>query len=307
VFFILRLRNWKYKLINNTFKVLKISMQINNTKPNFSIHSNNKGLSLEKPVVMGILNLTPDSFYDGGKYKNEQAIEDKLAYMIDSGASIIDIGAASAKPGSNLVDTKIEQKRLAPILSLIKNYPSTFFSIDTYNSETVKFACDFGIDIINDISSGNIDSKMIETVAALGKPYITMHMQGEPENMQVSPSYVHVTKEVLQFFEHKIEALKKAGIHEIILDVGFGFGKTIAHNYQLLKELDLFESIGYPILVGLSRKGMIYNVLETTPEFALNGTTALNMVALQNGAKILRVHDVKEAMECVKLFQAYNN
>jgi dihydropteroate synthase len=282
-------------------------MQINNTKANFSIHSNNKVLSLEKPVVMGILNLTPDSFYDGGKYKNEQEIEGKLSYMIDCGASIIDIGAASSKPGSTLIDSKTEQIRLAPILSLLKKYPNTFFSIDTYNAETVKFGCDFGIDIINDISSGNIDSKMIETVAAIGKPYITMHMQGYPETMQANPIYEHVTKEVLRFFEHKIKELKSAGIHEIILDVGFGFGKTVAHNYQLLRELDLFESIGYPILAGFSRKGMIYKVLETTPELALNGTTALNMIALQNGAKILRVHDVKEAMDCVKLFHVYNN
>jgi dihydropteroate synthase len=279
----------------------------NNTKANFSIHSNNKVLSLENPVVMGILNLTPDSFYDGGTYKNEQEIADKLADMIDCGASIIDIGAASAKPGSTLLDSKTEQIRLSPILSLLKKYPDTFFSLDTYNAETAKFGCDFGIDMINDISSGNIDSKMIKTVAKLGKPYITMHMQGRPETMQANPSYAHVTKDVLQFFEHKIKELKTAGINEIILDVGFGFGKTIAHNYQLLRELDLFESIGYPILAGLSRKGMIYKVLETTPELALNGTTALNMLALQNGAKILRVHDVKEAMDCVKLYQAYNN
>jgi dihydropteroate synthase len=307
VFFILRLRNWKYKLINNTFKVLKISMQINNTKANFSIHSNNKVLSLEKPVVMGILNLTPDSFYDGGKYKNEQEIEDKLAHMIDCGASIVDIGAASAKPGSTLIDSKTEQVRLAPMLSVLKKYPSIFYSVDTYNAETVKFACDLGVDIINDISSGNIDSKMIETVAALKKPYITMHMQGFPETMQNKPSYEHVTKEVLRFFEHKIKELKTAGIQEIILDVGFGFGKTIAHNYQLLRELDLFESVGYPIIAGLSRKSMIYKILNTSSEFALNGTTALNMLALQNGAKILRVHDVKEAVDCVKLFDAYHN
>jgi dihydropteroate synthase len=282
-------------------------MQNNNTKANFSIHSNNKVLSLEKPVVMGIINLTPDSFYDDDKQNNGQKIEDKLAMMIENGAAIIDIGAASSKPGSALVDYKTEQIRLRPILNLLKKYPDTFYSLDTYNSETVRFACDFGIDIINDISSGNIDSKMIETVAAFSKPYIAMHMQGLPLTMQEAPTYKHVTKEVLHFFEQKIKDLKTAGIHEMILDVGFGFGKTIAHNYQLLKELDLFESIGYPILAGLSRKGMIYKVLETKPELALNGTTALNMLALQNGAKILRVHDVKEAVECVKLFQAYNN
>jgi dihydropteroate synthase len=264
-------------------------------------------LSLEKPLVMGILNLTPDSFYDGGQYKNEQEIEAKLAFMITCGAAIIDIGGASSKPGSTMIDTKTEQSRLALIFNLLKKYPDTFFSLDTYNAETAKFGVDYGIDIINDISSGNIDPKMIETVAALHKPYIMMHMQGQPDTMQANPTYTNVTKDVMQFFEHKIKELKTAGIHEIILDVGFGFGKTIAHNYQLLRELDLFESIGYPILAGLSRKGMIYKVLDTTPEHALNGTTALNMLALQNGAKILRVHDVKEAVDCVKLFQAYHN
>jgi dihydropteroate synthase len=278
----------------------------NNTKPNFSIHSNNKTLNLQKPVVMGILNLTPDSFYDGGKYNSGIEISQQLEKMVKDGAKIIDIGASSAKPGSARAQPEIEQERLQLVVSELQYYPEIFFSIDTYLSETAKFAIASGFDIINDISSGTLDSKMLQTVAQLQKPYIAMHMQGEPLTMQENPQYRHVTKEVLAFFEQKIQAFKTHGIHEIILDVGFGFGKTIAHNYQLLRELDLFESIGYPILAGLSRKSMIYKVLENTPEQALNGTSALNMLALCNGAKILRVHDVREALECIRLYESYS-
>jgi dihydropteroate synthase len=278
----------------------------NNTKPNFSLHSNNKVLSLENPVIMGVLNVTPDSFYDGGKHTTTQEMMAQIGSMIEQGAKIIDIGAATSKPGSQLIDFNTERARLEPVLAQIK-YLGTdvFFSLDTYNAETAKWGCDWGIDIINDISAGQIDRQMLATVANLQKPYIAMHMQGLPENMQLAPSYTHVTKIIMAFFEERLNAFKMAGIKAIILDVGFGFGKTIEQNYQLLRELSFFESIGYPILAGLSRKSMIYKVLNTAPESALNGTSALNMLALQNGVKILRVHDVKAAVECVKLYTAY--
>jgi dihydropteroate synthase len=280
----------------------------NNTKPNFSLHSNNKALSLENPVVMGVLNITPDSFYDGGKYSTTQAVMAQITSMIDQGARIIDIGATTSKPGSQLIDFETERARLQPVLEQIKYLDAdVFFSLDTYNAETAKWGCDWGIDIINDISAGQIDQQMLATVASLQKPYIAMHMQGLPENMQQAPFYTHVTKVIMAFFEERLNAFKIAGIKEIILDVGFGFGKTIEQNYQLLRELSFFESIGYPILAGLSRKSMIYKVLDITPENALNGTSALNMLALQNGTKILRVHDVKEAVECAKLFATYKS
>ncbi len=277
-----------------------------NTKPNFSIHSNNKVLNLQKPVVMGILNLTPDSFFDGGQYQSDLAIAAQLEQMVSAGAAIIDVGPSSARPGAPRADPKVEKERLQAILKLIPNYPQVFFSIDTYLAETAAYACENGFDIINDISSGQLDAQMLATVARWQKPYIAMHMQGTPEHMQDNPIYSHVTKAILLFFEDKLKAFQAHGIQQIILDVGFGFGKTMAHNYQLLNTLSLFESIGYPILVGLSRKSMIYKLLGTSPEEALNGTTALNMLALNNGAQILRVHDVKEAVECIKLFTAYN-
>ncbi len=277
-----------------------------NTKPNFSIHTNNKDLNLRKPVVMGILNLSPDSFFDGGFYQSEVDLESRLEQMVSEGAAIIDIGASTSRPNSEMAVSKTEIERLKPVLKLLHKYPNTLFSIDTYLAETAQFACENGFDIINDISAGQIDPMMLGTVARLQKPYIAMHMQGTPTNMQVEPIYEHVTKDILFFFEEKLKQLKSEGIQQIILDVGFGFGKTLKHNYQLLNTLNLFESIGYPILVGLSRKSMIYNVLATDAERALNGTTALNMLALNNGANILRVHDVKAALECIQLFEAYN-
>jgi dihydropteroate synthase len=280
-------------------------MPFNNTKPNFKLSSNNKSLSLQKPVVMGILNLGEDSFFDGGRYSNVANAVLQIEKMVSEGAAIIDIGAASAKPGSAIVKSELEISRLSIIKEEIQKYPQVFFSVDTYNANTAVYAIDIGFDIINDISSGNIDPKMLETAADLKKPYIAMHMQGTPLHMQDNPQYVHVTKEVLAFFEEKIQTFKHKGIDQLILDLGFGFGKTVKHNYQLLREMDLFESIGYPILAGISRKSMINKVLNISAQQALNGTSALHMMALHHGASILRVHDVKEAIECIKLYEAY--
>jgi dihydropteroate synthase len=280
-------------------------MPFNNTKPNFKLSSNNKSLSLQKPVVMGILNLGEDSFFDGGRYSNVANAVLQIEKMVSEGAAIIDIGAASAKPGSAIVKSELEISRLSIIKEEIQKYPQVFFSVDTYNANTAVYAVDIGFDIINDISSGNIDPKMLETAADLKKPYIAMHMQGTPLHMQDNPQYVHVTKEVLAFFEEKIQTFKHKGIDQLILDLGFGFGKTVKHNYQLLREMDLFESIGYPILAGISRKSMINKVLNISAQQALNGTSALHMMALHHGASILRVHDVKEAIECIKLYEAY--
>ena len=251
---------------------------------------------------MGILNATEDSFYDGGKYANKQAIISRCKTMLEEGASIIDIGAQSSRPGATLIQAEQELEKLLPIIKLLKTeIPEIIISIDTFWAKTAKECIEAGAHIINDISSGEMDNKMFDTIAELQVPYIIMHMQGTPQNMQKNPTYNNVVEEVISYFEEKIKQLKAKGIAQIIIDPGFGFGKTLAHNYQLLNALEQFNQFEIPVLVGTSRKSMIYNLLDTKPNNSLNGTSITNTIALQKGASILRVHDVKEAMECIKI------
>ena len=258
--------------------------------------------STENPIIMGIVNLTKDSFYDGGRYSSEKEIILKVKSMLDEGASIIDMGAQSSRPGATKISSEEEIKKLIPIIKLLKNkFRDIIISIDTFWSNTAKECALTGADIINDISAGEIDKEMFPTIAQLNIPYIMMHMQGTPEYMQKNPSYDNIITEITDYFIYRINKLHKLGFQNIIIDPGFGFGKTIKHNYQLLNNLNSLNSLNTPILVGTSRKSMIYKVLETTPENALNGTSITNTIALQNGANILRVHDVKEAMECIKI------
>ncbi len=260
-------------------------------------------VDLSTPKVMGILNLTPDSFFDGGKFTERDSILRKLELMLHEGATFIDVGAVSSKPGAKPVSAEEEADRLLqPLRVVLEAFPGAICSIDTTNAEVAEFALKAGAAMINDITAGKGDEKMLELVAKYRVPFVAMHMQGNPQTMQQNPHYIDVVKEVLEFFAERIAACKQAGIHDVIVDPGFGFGKTKEHNYKLLKHLDVFKITGQSVLVGLSRKGMVYKTLRTDADGALNGTTALHMVALQNGAKILRVHDVKEAMECVRLW-----
>lgn len=255
------------------------------------------------PVVMGILNVTPDSFFDGGRYETEAAVIGRIHQIVEEGAGIIDIGAYSTRPGAAVVEPKEELARLASAVELVKKYyPSVPVSIDTFRSEVAReiYQC-LGEVIVNDISGGTMDPEMFGFIAQTRLPYIMMHIQGTPQTMQKNPVYGDVVKEVYRFFEERTEALRAAGTDNIILDPGFGFGKTLDHNYELMNRLDIFHQLGYPLLVGISRKSMIFRLLETTPAEALNGTTVLNTIALMKGASILRVHDVKEAVEAVKI------
>ena len=254
---------------------------------------------------MGILNLTEDSFYDGGKYNNLKKCLSHCEKMIKEGAQFIDIGVHSSKPGSDIIDPKHEKKLLLPYLEeILKEFNEVYFSIDTYNSEIAKISIEMGISIINDISAGSIDDQMFSILSKYQIPYVIMHMKGKPDVMQKKPEYNNVTKEIIDFLSKKIKHANKLGINNIIIDPGFGFGKSESHNYELLKNLRDLKKFNYPILVGLSRKSMIYKKLDTSPEFALNGTTAVHAWALERGAKILRVHDVKEAKECITLWKS---
>ncbi|MEI6312039.1 MAG: dihydropteroate synthase [Bacteroidota bacterium] len=258
----------------------------------------------QKPIVMGILNLTTDSFYDGGKYLDSYI--EQVAKMLQEGATIIDVGAMSSKPGSPIITAEIEiQKLQEPIRILKQSFPEAIFSVDTLNSETAAFCLDQGVDIINDISASAIDSKMIQVIKNYPCTYIAMHMRGTPETMITLNQYDNMVEEILEYFKMKIAYLENEGVRQIIADVGFGFAKNIKQNFTLLKELNKFLVLHKPLLVGISRKSMIYKTLSIKPEEALNGTTSLHMLALQNGASILRVHDVKEAIECIALFEAY--
>ena len=257
---------------------------------------------------MGILNITPDSFYKGYLAHEEDEILSMAANMIAQGAAIIDIGGQSTRPGSRAIPDGEEAGRVIPVIEKIaRHLPGAIVSIDTYYASVAKAAVEAGAHIVNDISAGNMDSDMIQTVAALKVPYICMHMQGTPQTMQLNPQYENVTREVLDFFISKKEECRLAGIHDVIIDPGFGFGKTTQHNFQLLKEMAVFKMLDRPVLAGLSRKGMIYKTLGTDASQALNGTTVLNTLALQNGAAILRVHDVKEAKEAIDLYEYYKN
>ncbi len=258
--------------------------------------------STKENIIMGILNITNDSFYDGGKYLEEIEIINQVKKMLDEGAEIIDIGAQSSRPGASLSKEEDELKKLLPIIKLLKsNFKNIILSIDTYWSKVAEEAVKEGASIINDISAGEIDKKMFNTIAKLDVPYILMHMKDTPKNMQTDPNYDNVTECIFNFFKEKLKILENMGVNNIILDPGFGFGKTIEHNYILLNELKKFKKLNKPLLVGLSRKSMIYKPLKITPKNALNGTTILNTIALKNGANILRVHDVKEAAECIKI------
>jgi len=269
---------------------------------------NGKSLTFTKPLVMAIVNITPDSFYDGGKFDTVADVLNDIEEKLKLGADIIDIGAASSRPNSIEISEEEEWKRLQPILiEARKLFPETFISVDTYRSSTAKKSADNGADIINDISSGNMDAEMFGSIAKIGIPYILMHMQGTPQTMQQNPNYTNVVSEIKSEFEQKIATLNQLKYNKIILDVGFGFGKTTEHNYQLLKHLSNFKKLGFPVLAGLSRKSMINKVIATNPVTALNGTTVLNTIALLNGANILRVHDVTEAKQAVELVNFYNN
>lgn len=273
-----------------------------------TINCKGKLLSLEKPLVMGIVNATPDSFYEGHLDKGLNAIVSLAEKMIAEGAAIIDIGGQSTRPGSERIDADEELQRVLPVIeALVKKSPDTFISIDTYHSKVAKEAVAAGAHIVNDISAGSMDAAMIATVAGFKNvPYICMHMKGTPGNMQDLAVYEDVVKEVLDFFIFKTEECRLAGINDVIIDPGFGFAKTISHNFTLLKNLAVFKMLDRPILVGLSRKATVYKTLGVTAAEALNGTTVLNTIALINGANILRVHDVKEAREAVELVKAFN-
>jgi len=256
---------------------------------------------------MGILNATPDSFYNKGHYSNADSLLKVADQMLRDGASILDIGGASTKPGQDLLSADEELTRIMPVIETIyKHFPDAWLSVDTYNARTAKEAVNAGASIVNDVSSGSIDKDMLTTVGQLNVPYIAMHMQGTPKTMQLNPEYDDVVKEVIAYLRSICDDCEAAGIKEVIIDPGFGFGKTVGHNFALLRSLSSFSGLGKPILAGLSRKSMICKPLKVNPEHALNGTTALNMVALQQGANILRVHDVKEAMEVVKLYGELN-
>lgn len=259
-------------------------------------------LLIEKPMVMGILNTTSDSFYDGGKYHTIENALKHCSEMLENGADIIDVGGQSTRPGAAMVSAEFEQSVTAPVIAaIIKHFPQTIVSIDTFRASVAKSALDAGATIVNDVSAGDDDPEMLATVAQYDVPYIAMHKKGMPADMQHDPKYQDVTAEIMDYFKLKIEATEKAGIRQTIIDPGFGFGKTMTHNYQLLSRLQLFDTFNRPILVGVSRKSMIWKLLSIDPENALNGTTSVNTIALLNGAHILRVHDVKAAVECIKV------
>jgi len=271
-----------------------------------SLNCRGKLLDLTTPKVMGILNITPDSFYDGGRYMEPSEAMDQAGDMIRKGADIIDIGAASSRPGAETIDPKLELERLVPVVENIrKDFPDQIISVDTFSSMVSReLVTAYGVDIINDISAGQTDPKMIPLVAELNVPYIIMHMKGTPANMQHNPSYQNITDEIIQYFSGKIDLLHRKGISDVLLDPGFGFGKTTDHNYELLSKLATFQMFELPLVAGISRKSMIYKLLNTSSEEALNGSTAAHMILLEKGVDILRVHDVKEAKEAIVIFCA---
>lgn len=262
-------------------------------------------IDLKKPKVMGVLNITPDSFYDGGKYKDEVSILKQVEKLLDAGATFVDVGAYSSKPGATNISEEEELKRILPVVNLlITNFPDIYLSIDTFRSIVARRCLENGAAMINDISAGNMDDKMMQTISEFKVPYVMMHMKGNPQNMSQQSNYSNLLEEILYYFSEKVAAAKSYGINDIILDPGFGFAKNTFQNFSLLQHLNLFKTFELPILVGLSRKSMIYKTLGTNPDQALNGTTALNTYALTKGANILRVHDVKEAVECIELLEA---
>lgn len=272
--------------------------------PHLTLNCGGQLVSLAEPLIMGILNITPDSFFDGGRYDSDQKIVAQTEKMLEEGATIIDVGAMSSRPGADMLSQEDEASRLLPVVkSLAKKFPKAIISVDTFRAETARQCVLEGAKMVNDISGGDLDDKMYETMASLQNiPYVLMHMKGTPQTMQAKPEYENVSLEVLDYFIAKTAQLVDLGVKDVILDPGFGFGKTIEHNYELLQKMHVFKMLDWPILAGLSRKSMIYKVLDVTAEEALNGTSVLNMVALEQGAKILRVHDVAPAQETIKLF-----
>jgi len=268
------------------------------------MNCNGRLISLDVPKVMGILNVTPDSFYDGGNYNRIDSAIKKVGEMIAEGASIIDIGGMSSRPGAEIIDPSVEAERVIPVVKeMNRTFPNVIISIDTIRAEIAQKAIDVGASVINDISGGSIDKEIWNVAKNNNVPYILMHMKGTPNTMQVDPVYEDVTLDILKYLRDKVFALKELGLKDIIIDPGFGFGKTVDQNYCLLGRLSSLRILDCPVLVGLSRKSMICKLLDNNPKEALNGTTAAHMVALQNGAQILRVHDVREAIECIKIYQ----
>ena len=270
----------------------------------FTLNCRGKLLVIDRPIVMGILNVTPDSFYEGSRV-NADSIVEKAGKMIEEGAAILDIGGQTTRPGSARLPEKEESLRVIPAIEKIKSFfPNSIISVDTYYASVAEAAMAAGASIVNDISAGTLDTKLLSVVAKHHVPYVLMHMKGEPSTMQIEPAYENITIELLDFFSNRIQQLKQSGIIDIIIDPGFGFGKSISHNFQLMRQLEMFRILNKPLLVGISRKSTIYKTLGTDASNSLNGTTAMHMVALMKGASILRVHDVKEAVETIKLYEA---
>lgn len=274
----------------------------------FSLNLNGKLYELSSPKVMGILNVTPDSFYAGSRKQTEEDIKSRCREIIEEGGDIIDIGAYSSRPDAEHISAEEEKRRLRTGLEILRNeYPEVIVSVDTFRADVAEMCVkEYNVNIINDISAGEMDKEMFNTVARLQVPYIMMHMKGTPQDMQKSPQYTSLMKEIFMYFSEKVYKLHEMGVNDLILDPGFGFGKTLEHNYELMNHLEEFSLFNLPVLVGISRKSMIYKLLGNTPSEALNGTTALNTIALLKGANILRVHDVKEAVETVRIVTALN-
>jgi dihydropteroate synthase len=272
----------------------------------FTLNCKGRILTISEPIVMGILNTTPDSFYEGNRVNTHDALLRKAEQMINDGATILDVGGQSTRPNSERISAAEELRRVIPAIeALHRSFPEEIISVDTYYASVAKEAVNVGASIINDVSAGTIDDDLLSTVAELQVPYVLMHMLGDLQTMQENPKYNNVTLDVFDSLSFKVKELEKMGINDIIVDPGFGFGKTIAHNFQLLRELSFFTQLEKPLLVGLSRKGTVYKTLQTTADKALNGTTVVHTMALLNGANILRVHDVKEAKEAIDIYMAY--
>jgi len=271
---------------------------------NKTLNVRGKLIDLSEPKIMGILNVTPDSFYDGLKYIDEASILKQAEKMISEGADFIDVGGYSTRPGAEEISEEEELNRVLPVITIIaKNFPDTIISVDTFRSGVARQAIEAGASMINDISGGEQDARMFETVASLGVPYILMHMKGDPQTMTKQTTYENILKEIIDYFHQRVFRLQKLGVKDVVIDPGFGFAKTVDQNFELLNKLDRFQILEKPMLVGLSRKSMIWRTLQTNPEGALNGTTVLNTIALLKGTSILRVHDVREAKEAIQLVQ----
>lgn len=277
-------------------------MQNNVFYTNKTLNVRGRLLDLGTPRIMGILNVTPDSFFDGGRFMNEKAALTHASKMLDDGADLVDVGGASSRPGASPLSEEEETARVIPVIEvLLKHFPEAILSVDTFRGGVARRALEAGASVINDISGGEQDPMMFETAASLNAPYVLMHMRGTPETMTTLTAYDNLIRDIIQYFEEKVILLRRAGVKDIIIDPGFGFAKTAAQNFELLNHLEHFKVLGLPILTGLSRKSMVWRTLGITPEEALNGTSALHSIALLKGASILRAHDVKEAFECVKL------